>query len=863
MTIWQNSVQSFLKTPSRSRLHMLIGCLCILALILTTVVSLQFSNNKHSAHAVGNTPGNMPVGLNVDINEQSLTDLIANDPRIQAANGGTLTEDSNGWPSSDFEWVLDNRYFGAWFGSSYTSVDPAKFSTDLSGTYTLVFTGQATLSIDNAGDPAHSSMTINSQSYDPGSNTTTASVTFGNPPGGLVGGIVFTSTQRNPGDSAGDGVTNLHLWRPGYTPGTSQVFTDLWLNSIKNYNWSALRFMGALGTNNYANPTSPEVYPYRLQWNTDRLLPTSGPAYQSHVGVHTNITWENVVQIAQLTHKDIWINIPINASDDYVQQLANLMKNGDQYTGNQGIPDDVNIYLEYSNEIWNPGFIQDAWNIAAAKDEVNAGGSNLNYDGSTDNNVWANRRRAEVTIKYGNVFKQTFGDNGTRIRPVLGQTDLGNGPDVLTYVTKEIGTPNQYLYGIASTTYYSSTDRSSVQSIEQTEQQASDNNAAGYYLNNVTLSKFYGLHPLAYEGGPDETQKHPDGTTETDQELANQFAAARDPGMQQVLMHDFNNWFADGGELYMFFSQAGRYSIYGNYPLTEDLTNLNTGKWKGAAQALNTPLPAATAGLQLPTTAGQSVQVAETSGGTDFISPTGTSPWKQLLLNVQQAGTYTLTLYGTADSASTTESIYVDNQFAGTTAMPVYTLGAANSTPAVTLNLSAGLQAVFIYIDGPTRVSFPPPSQGGYITITTGSTSAPTPTPTSTPTPTPTSASMGWTKCSDENGTCSFSGTQVVRYGANGQYFYQTAASSIGCNNSVFGDPIVGTYKSCSTAPVPPTGWTQCATEFGTCVVNGTATVAYGANGQFVYKTVTTSVDCSNATFGDPIVGTPKACYYL
>ena len=139
----------------------------------------------------------------------------------------------------------------------------------------------------------------------------------------------------------------------------------------------------------------------------------------------------------------------------------------------------------------------------------------------------------------------------------------------------------------------------------------------------------------------------------------------------------------------------------------------------------------------------------------------------------------------------------------------------------------------------------------------------PTPTPTSTSTPTPTPVPGGWTKCADEGGTCTFSGTQVVRYGANGQYAYKTATGSIGCNNTVFGDPIVGTYKACATAPVPPTGWTKCANENGTCSFSGTMTVAYGANGQYAYKTATNSIGCNNNVFGDPIFGTYKGCYYL
>jgi hypothetical protein len=55
----------------------------------------------------------------------------------------------------------------------------------------------------------------------------------------------------------------------------------------------------------------------------------------------------------------------------------------------------------------------------------------------------------------------------------------------------------------------------------------------------------------------------------------------------------------------------------------------------------------------------------------------------------------------------------------------------------------------------------------------------------------------GWTRCAVENGTCSFSGTREVRYGANGVFAYRTATGSIACNNATFGDPVYGAVKAC------------------------------------------------------------------
>ncbi len=167
-------------------------------------------------------------------------------------------------------------------------------------------------------------------------------------------------------------------------------------------------------------------------------------------------------------------------------------------------------------------------------------------------------------------------------------------------------------------------------------------------------------------------------------------------------------------------------------------------------------------------------------------------------------------------------------------------------------------------------------------------------TSTGTRTNTPTTTGTGgitWTQCASENGTCTVPSTMVVRYGANNSWYYRVVTGSIACNNSTWGDPINGTAKACYYSPDGPTPtggtgvtntrtptrtrtntrtttgtggitWTQCASENGTCTFTGTMTVRYGAGSSWYYRVATGSIACNNATFGDPIVGTAKACYY-
>jgi YVTN family beta-propeller protein len=118
------------------------------------------------------------------------------------------------------------------------------------------------------------------------------------------------------------------------------------------------------------------------------------------------------------------------------------------------------------------------------------------------------------------------------------------------------------------------------------------------------------------------------------------------------------------------------------------------------------------------------------------------------------------------------------------------------------------------------------------------------------------------TSCASQNGTCTLpSGTvATVYFGTGSTWAVRRAVSgSIACNTTTFGDPAPGVSKTCRYVAA-----TKCAAENGTCAVpaGSTAVVYYGANGKFNARGgATGNVACNNATFGDPIPGTVKACW--
>lgn len=108
--------------------------------------------------------------------------------------------------------------------------------------------------------------------------------------------------------------------------------------------------------------------------------------------------------LANLVNKDIWINTPITASgclpyptliktesetSSYIYQLALLLKNGNNYTSNKGLVNNLKVYIEHSNEVWNFGFGQYTWNKLNAIDCVKHDSKIPIAFNSTDQEVWA------------------------------------------------------------------------------------------------------------------------------------------------------------------------------------------------------------------------------------------------------------------------------------------------------------------------------------------------------------------------------------------------------------------------------------------------------------------------------------------
>ncbi|WP_165822674.1 carbohydrate binding domain-containing protein [Paenibacillus montanisoli] len=490
---------------------------------------------------------------------------------VKADGSEGVQVDANGWPLEDAATVFfDHRPVAAWLNDID---DPFKKFPDISGVYKLQFKGQAVLGNMDPSSP----FTVENQKYDAPTNTTTADIVL--PKGS---GLLFMTFKQTNG-----GVSDVKLMRPGYSLDGKETFTKEFLEALQPF--GTLRFMDWLSTNNN-NP----AYPAKTEWSDRKLTTDATQLIQD--GTH-GVAWEYVIELANRTGKDIWINIPVAASDDYVNSLAKLLK--------EKLDPSIDIYVEYSNEVWNDLFSQQAYNKAAAIAEGGQEDSVLRlhtmqsyFDDPNDADYtpakrsWTRHRVAKRLIEIGRQFQTVFGEDAlnTRVRPVLSWFAIipDQYEDMLNWVSKVYGDPKQYFYAIGSAPYFNSSAASDAASVTEVltamqEDSKRFSSPDGSKMSLIRLADQYGLKSFTYEGGPDSGG----GSTIN---VENRIAAHRSEQMGDLVTYDVGNNFLDkNGDMFMYFTLTSGYNRYGMWGATEDIfANLETPKYEALTSLLGT-----------------------------------------------------------------------------------------------------------------------------------------------------------------------------------------------------------------------------------------------------------------------------------
>jgi hypothetical protein len=469
----------------------------------------------------------------VDLIKQSRQWGSPSDP----SDGNATFDPVTGWPTKDFGVLI------------------ASDSFDLGGTYLLYAKGDAEVSIPNRLPGL-----IVNKTYDSITNTLSALIIL--PQGAAKMRLSFRNTT-------GPGLQNISVLQPGYNLSSQSNITNLMLAHLSRFN--IIRFMEWMRTDD-----NSDVY-----WND--TTPFYWPLYTTK-----HNPWESIPLIANQLNKsaDVWINVPISASNDYVITLARLMLNQ--------LRPDVNIYLEYSNEVWNPHFSQFIVNSLAANDSVYNEGDpyHLNYDNISNLTYWSNRRIAAQTKRILDLFKTVFGNENVgqwkRVRPILGGQCSNSTMiiDTLDYMNAIYGPPSSYLHGFALAPYLYLGKYKDRTNLTVDEVIDGFNTSLQVYLPeqgwsaqatlgvHATYAAWYKLVVHGYEGGMNTAAGC--GNCSLDAKTN----AQRDPRMTEICVTYLDGWYRFGFQaLNWFHAGATRTTYTGSFGVLEDMrqeTLINT-----------------------------------------------------------------------------------------------------------------------------------------------------------------------------------------------------------------------------------------------------------------------------------------------
>ncbi len=309
------------------------------------------------------------------------------------------------------------------------------------------------------------------------------------------------------------------------------VFNPTFLSRLSPF--KAIRFMDWGATNN-----SPLTNWSQRATNNMRTYGTS-----------SGVPYERMIELANLTQKDLWICVPHAADSNYMAQMAMLFE--------QNLHPNLTVYLEYSNEVWN-------WIFGQAHFNNDNRPMNLNYG----------RAYAEKAKNVFQIWTNVFAGQQGRLKRVLG---LQGGNSFLN--TEILAQLPQHLWDIGSLSYYFGLDHSNsgnpVLNAASTGTDVNLNARNAFFGPNGWFQlvkqdyrniKIYGKEVNSYEGGQhySDFQFHPYQQAMYDAQYL--------PGMYTLYDNVLDSIRNIGNTLAMAFTLSGRQeSVYGSWGHLPDM----------------------------------------------------------------------------------------------------------------------------------------------------------------------------------------------------------------------------------------------------------------------------------------------------
>ncbi len=454
---------------------------------------------------------------------------VATNPNGQPFDtGGTVTTDANGWP------LLQPGQ------SAQTLLLTDKPGAYPVGTYNVTFDGSGTLAFEF--DASNAQVT--------GAGTMTFNVNTATDNGVLM--RIVSSDPANP-------VTNIRVWMPTFGPGSPSAFHPDFTTKLAPF--GVIRFMDWQQTNGSG---------------VVEFVDTSNGKTFSQDN-DNGVALKYMIELCNQLGADAWFCMPHKASDAFVTQFATAVRDGvpnaDPDLAIPALNNDLKIYVEWSNEVWNFSFPQQAWVSQQS-------GANI-FD-----EAWF-EKWAEQAKKDFDIWAGVFAGNPDRlIRVAAGQQA---NVWVTTRLTEELDEINGEFDAIACGAYFDERHApfhagTTVQDIiNNAINETIPNTFAGQYQNHGDLAQQLTnnlgrtIPLLAYEGGQHYTVH---GNTSLPYFQAFKDVQTYDhpvlPDMYDAYTANLEAFNQGGGSLYMAFNLASKPGPFGSWGHLQFLNDSNT-----------------------------------------------------------------------------------------------------------------------------------------------------------------------------------------------------------------------------------------------------------------------------------------------
>ena len=366
-------------------------------------------------------PPDLPSAGKIGVNLSPITDFTIGHPFINIAKGLRA-------------WQLPGRYIGELPEDDLTGNDYPKVDAHTIHYMKGYPDGDYLLSYEGTGEIDAGSMGTRNGPLVTADGVTTGVITIDREG---TGRNILAIYARNVDSS--DPISNLKIIMPhheaGKEYGPNDIFREEFLDALQPF--TSLRFMDWLQTNrswhtNWADRTHMDDFSYSSGGKKTLTTVIGGDEREYTSNRFGGVPWEIVAALANQTGKDIWINIPSLATDDYLRNLAALLRSEldferiAQIRQQNGIPDEevFTIRVEYSNEVWNTQLFFQGNKIkemAETHPILELTNEDREYDKVKEANSRFRALMCYITAHAMKIMKDEFKGDGTTAKPDLSE----------------------------------------------------------------------------------------------------------------------------------------------------------------------------------------------------------------------------------------------------------------------------------------------------------------------------------------------------------------------------------------------------------------------------------------------------------